>query len=384
MPKKSITVEVTPEVLKWLRESSGWTFEDVSKRLKTNVEAVKEFELGTKRPTLRQLKELSLAFNRPLAAFLLSKPKEEKPLPKDYRMLPNRKDIFDKKTMLAIRKARSLQSISKELSSNIKYETKTKIERAKIADNPEVISRKYREMFELTEEKQRKFRDTYQFFNYLRDALEDMNILIFQISMPIEDARGFSLSDDLPAIIVVNTKDSIEARLFSLMHEFAHILRGETVIDLPELSITDRDIIEKWCDEFASSFLLPKETAKKLFEIDKTKPVETEMLNTLSRRYKVSKAMLLYNMLKLDYLSRTKYEEVLERYKPKQVKVEKKGEKKGGGIPSEKRCISEVGNKFVSLVANNFDKHLITYSDALNYLSIKSKSFDKVLAKAGK
>lgn len=383
MPK-SITVEINPEVLKWLRESSGWTFEDVSKRLKTNVEAVKEFELGTKRPTLRQLKELSLAFNRPLAAFLLSKPKEEKPLPKDYRMLPNKRGVFDKKTMLAIRKARSLQSISKELSSNIKYETKPKIERAKITDNPEVISRKYREMFGLTEERQRKFRDAYQLFNYLRDTLEDMNILIFQISMPVEDARGFSLSDDLPAIIVVNTKDSIEARLFSLVHEFAHVMLGETVIDCPELSIIIKDNTEKWCDEFASSFLLPKEAAKRLFETEKIKLTDTETLNALSRRYKLSKAMLLFNMLKLNYLSKTKYEEVLERYKPKQVKVERKGEKKGGGIPSEKRCISEVGNKFVSLVANNFDKRFITYSDALNYLSIKSKSFDKVLVKAGK
>jgi len=384
MPKKSIIVEVNPEVLKWLRVSSGWTFEDISKRLKTNVEAVKEFESGAKKPTLRQLKELSLAFNRPLAAFLLSKPKEEKPLPKDYRMLPNRIGIFDKKTMLAIRKARSLQSISKELSSNIKYGTKPKIERVKITDNPEITSRKYREMFELTEEKQRKFRDAYQVFNYLRDTLEDMNILVFQISMPVEDARGFSLSDDLPTIIVVNTKDNIEARLFSLAHEFAHVLLGETVIDFPELSITIKDNIEKWCNEFASSFLLPKETAKKLFEIDKTKLVETETLNALSRRYKISKAMLLYNMLKLDYLSKIEYEEVLERYKPKQVKAKKKREKKSGGIPSEKRCISEVGNKFVSLVANNFDKNFITYSDALNYLSIKSKSFDKVLAKAGK
>ena len=55
MPK-SITVEVKPEVFKWLRESSGWTFEDTSKRLKTNVENIKKFEKGEKSPTLRQLK----------------------------------------------------------------------------------------------------------------------------------------------------------------------------------------------------------------------------------------------------------------------------------------------------------------------------------------
>ena len=59
-------------------------------------------------------------------------------------------------------------------------------------------------------------------------------------------------------------------------------------------------------------------------------------------------------------------------------------ETKAGGIPADVRCLSEIGNKFVSLVANNYDRNHITYTDALNYLSIKSKNFDKVLAKARK
>ena len=384
MPK-SITVEVKPEVFKWLRESSGWTFEDTSKRLKTNVENIKKIEKGEKKPTLRQLKELSQAFKRPLAAFFLSKPKEGKKLPKDYRMLPDRKGVFDKKTILAIRKARSLQHIGKELSSNIKYETKPKIKKANSSSNPEIIGKQYRKIFKLSEEKQRKFKDPYKLFNYIRNILEDMNILVFQISMPIEDARGFSLTDDFPAVIVVNTKDSIEARLFSLMHEFAHVLLGETVIDLPEISLTIRNRIEKWCNEFASSFLLPKETAKTLFKSIQHADLTTKKtLNSLSRKYKVSKAMLLLSMYKLNYISKTEYQDVLDRYKPKEVSITKKERKKGGGIPSDRRCLSEVGNKFVSLVANNFDRKYITYSDALNYLSIKSQNFDKVLARAEK
>ncbi len=383
MPK-SITVEVKPEVFKWLRESSGWTFEDTSKRLKTNVENIKKFEKGEKSPTLRQLKELSQAFKRPLAAFFLSKPKEGKKLPEDYRMLPDRKGVFDKKTILAIRKARSLQYIGKELSSNIKYETKPKIKKANPSSNPEIIGKQYRKIFNLSEEKQRKFKDPYKLFNYIRNILEDMNILVFQISMPIEDARGFSLTDDFPAVIVVNTKDSIEARLFSLMHEFAHVLLGETVIDLPEISLTIRNRIEKWCNEFASSFLLPKETAKTLFKSIHADLTTKKTLDSLSRKYKVSKAMLLLSMYKLNYISKTEYQDVLDRYKPKEISITKKERKKGGGIPSDRRCLSEVGNKFVSLVANNFDMKYITYSDALNYLSIKSKNFDKVLARAEK
>ena len=380
---KSITIEINSEVLKWLRESSGWKIEEVSKRLGTSPEAISEFEAGKKSPTLTQLRVLSELYKRSLASFFLSKPKEETPLPKDYRFLPNRANIFDRKTILAIRRSRSLQSIGKELSLNIRYETVTKAKKAALTDNPEIIAGGYRELFALDFEKQRKFKDSYKLFAYLRDVLEDSNVLVFQFSMPIEDARGFALADELPSIVVINSKDSIEARLFTLMHEFGHILLGETVIDIPDESLANRDNIERWCNGFSASFLLPKESISELFKEYRGRLTETETLNSLSRKYKVSKAVLLVKMLELDYISRQEFENVLARYVPKETK--KIGvKKKGISLTSDQRCLSEMGNKFVSLVANNFDKDFITYSDALNYLSIKSKNFDKVLEKARK
>lgn len=383
---KPIAVNVEPSVLKWLIESSGRTREEIAKRLNTSTRNIEKMESGEKKPSFRQLEELAVIFKRPVASFLLSKPLTEKPKPKDYRMLPDKTNKFDKKTVFVMRHARRLQELSKELSRNVDYETKSKIEKVKITDNAEVIALKFREKFNLTEEKQRKFKTPYELFNYLRDILEDQNIYLFQFSMPVEDARGFVFVDETPTVIVVNTKDNIEARIFSLMHEFGHILLGESVIDLPDATHTFKDDVEKWCNEFASAFLLPKDIAKSSFDTNKVNLTQKETLKYLSNRYKVSKAMLLLNMLKLNYIGRTDYDAILSRFKKEDIKPTKKeGEEgTGGGIPSEVRCLSEVGNKFVSLVANNYDRNHITYTDALNYLSIKSKSFDKVLSKAKK
>ncbi|MBU4301082.1 ImmA/IrrE family metallo-endopeptidase [archaeon] len=386
MPRKEpIAVNVEPAVLKWLIGSSGWNREELAKRLKTNLQNIEKFESGEKKPTLRQLEELSAIFKRPLAAFLLSEPIAEKPKPKDYRMLPDKVDKFDKKTILVMRKARRLQDLSKELSINIKYETKSKLPKINVSEDPEKIALNFRKRFNLSEEKQRKFKTPYELFHYLRDVFEDLNIFVFQFSMPVEDARGFVFVDESPNVIVVNTKDNIEARIFSLMHEFAHILLGESVIDLPDATYSYKDNVEKWCNEFAASFLLPKDLAKTAFETYKSNLTQKETLKYLSNKYKVSKAMLLLNMLKLKYIERTDYDAILARFKKEEIKPKKEPEKgTGGGVPSEVRCLSEVGNKFVSLVANNYDKSHITYTDALNYLSIKSKSFDKVLSKAKK
>ena len=380
---KSFTVDVVPQVLSWLRTSAGWEIEEAAKRLGTSAEVVKDFESGKRNPTLKQLHTLSEIYKRPIASFFLSKPKQERPMPKDYRFLPNKTNIFDRKTILAIRRTRSLQNLSKELSLNINYATKTEIKKAKLTDNSELIASEYRKILNLDIEKQRRFRDAYKMLGHLRDVLEDRNILVFQFSMPIEDARGFALADETPNIIVINSKDSIEARLFTLMHELAHIILGETVIDLPEESLVVRSNIEAWCNAFSSAFLLPKEVSIDLFNKNKNFLTGTDTLNALSRKYKVSKAVLLVKMVNLNYISRQEFDSVLARYAPKEAKVEKK-EKQAIGMASDQKCLSEMGNKFVSLVANNFDKEFITYNDALSFLSIKSRNFDKVLARARK
>ncbi len=384
---ETIRVSIRPEVFRWLRTSAGWSVEDVSRRLRTSVEVVEAIEAGKRDPTLRQLKELSLAYKRPLALFLLSKPLPEPPKPKDFRMLPDKKNVFDKKTILALRKARELQRQSAELSENIKYSVTPKITKANIDDEPEQLARKYRELLELTEEKQRRFKDAYKLFNYLRDRLEDLNIMVFQFSMPVEDARGFALTDRVPNVIVINSKDSIEARLFTLMHEFGHILLGQTVIDIPDIqtihSVT-MDRVEHWCNVFSSHFLLPRELAMSIFKEEKRPLVDSRTLSSLKSRYKVSKAMLLYNMFKLNFITQTEYEEVLGRYRPQEPKAEEKKKKQGGGIPVDRKRLLEMGEKFISIVANNYDKDYITYTDALGYLSVKSKNFDKVIAQARK
>lgn len=385
MPR-SLKVEVEPAVFKWLRESSGWTKEEVAKRLKTSIGVVESIEKGDWQPTLRQLRELSHIYKRPLATFLLSEPLPEPPMPKDYRMLPGRKDVFDKKTILVIRKARGLQEVGAELLINFNDSAKPKIKRLKTSDSPEAIALKYRETFDISLKTQKKFKSPYELFNHLRDSFEERNILVFQFSMPVEDARGFVLTDNNPNVIVINSADSIKARLFSLMHEFGHVLLGETAIDLADVSHTPDHRIEKWCNVFASEFLLPKELAKDIFSSEDAL-TDTSTLNRLSNRYKVSKGMLSYKMLKLKFISNATYEEILDRYKPQEPesKPDKEGgEKKGGGIPADIRCLSEIGSKFVSIVADNYDRNYITYTDALNYLSIRTRNFDRVLAKARK
>lgn len=372
---RSIRVDVAPGILRHFRKTAGWTVEEVGEKLKIPMEEVGRLESGSVRPTLVQLEKLSEAFRYPTAMFLLDKPPEQRS-PKDYRFLPDGHTTFDKETLYAIRECRHLQELGLELLDNVGRSAEHTAGRASLDDSPEDAALKHRKAFKLTEDRQLQFRDAGQMFKYLRRALEETNILVFKVPMPVEDARGFALADALPATVAVSSQDAVEARSFTLMHEFGHVLLGDASVDAPEAG-QGRNARERWCNRFSSSFLLPDDMARRIFSEheDLSSP---EVLKRLSRKYKVSKAFLLYKMKNLDYISVQEYEQAHATH----VAYGDVAESSPPLIHFEQRRASKLGSAFVSLVADNLAGQHITYADALDYLSVKSKNFDGVVAKA--
>lgn len=88
--------------------------------------------------------------------------------------------------------------------------------------------------------------------------MENLGVLVFQFAMPVHDARGFSLVEDGISSIVLNSHDSINARIFTLFHEYAHLLLGTSgICNLEESSELHLDI-ERFCSHFAGAILVPK------------------------------------------------------------------------------------------------------------------------------
>lgn len=380
MPR-SPEVKVVPKVVTWLRESAGWSVDDVGRKIKASREVVSDIEEGKRDPTLAQLKTMSKAFKYPLTSFFLPGPKAQKPLPKDYRRLPGRPGTFGKDTLYAIRRSRYMQRLAGEMMSNLGIDARPRITRVSLGDDPKAVAARYRKKSRLDWSAQTGMRDAYDLFRYLRNSLDAMNILSFQFKIPPDEARGFVIADERPVVIAVSSRDSIEARVFTLMHELGHVLLGNTVVNNPDASRSPSGRTEKWCNKFSSSFLLPDDDANRMFSSNASQMTETGALNRMSAESKVSKAVLLLSMRVLGHISESRYRNVLGRYVPgRGAKKSISGKKMR--ITPESRCISDVGKRFVSLVAENFDRDLIPYVDALERLPIKAANFDKVLERS--
>jgi len=379
MEDKNLGILVKPDVLIWARESLGLNKQNVAKRLKTSIETIDQWEATQKTPTFKQLEQLSKVYKRPLAAFFLPKPPKELPLPKDFRTLPpDRKKPISLKTRLAIRRARRLQEVTADLAKNLNREIKTKVDGVRLTDDSEVIAAQKREDLKITLDTQFSWTDENEALGSWISAFEKTGILILQLSMPLEENRGFSLADNSVKVIVINNLDATRAKIFSLFHEYGHILlNSSSLCDLEDRYYQTSEIerIEIFCNHFAGALLVPRK-ALILHDIIKSQRYLSgwtdELLRRLSGDFKVSQEVILRRLVILGIASEDFYRKKRQEWASIGPRVS------WGKQNPPKKCIREHGVPFVSLTLEAQKTGRITYSDLADYLSIQLKYVPKL------
>lgn len=376
MPHKSLEVTVERKVLIWARESIGMNIGEVAKRLNTSEDTVSKWESGQKRPPLIQLEKLAkTVYKRPLAVFLLSEPPMEPPIPKDFRTeLSIKRKPLTPSTLLAIRKARRLQTSAIELNRELGFPIKPFSISAKLSEDPEIVAERVRAKIVSSSFNIYMFKDGERAFEGWKHILEDNGLLIFQISIPQREIKGFSLIEgELPAI-VVNKADEANSKIFSLFHELAHILLNESgICDMIE--DTHSPNIEKFCNHFAGAFLVPSAQllSHTLVKQNKLSDVwENQTLRTIANEFRVSKEVILRRLLILGRTTSTFY----KKWREKNIK-EYRPFGKGGRDPV-KMCVQERGEKYVSMVFGAYTQNKINTLDAADYLGVKIDQIHKV------
>ena len=374
-------------MFRWLCISSGWTPAEIALRITEPVDRIQMWCEGTESPslTINNLEKLSDAFKRPLTAFLLPSPPEDEILPKDFRKIPDPTGSFSKDTLRMIRKARRELELWRELAENIGESVPVTLPRYSLYDNPENIARIERERLNVSHVL--TWKDTYTAYRYWRELLSSLHILVLQLKMPIEEARGFSITLADSAAVIVNGRDTPHARIFTLFHEYAHLLLDESAVcDNQSDSSSNPHIrlVESWCNTFAGAFLLPKEELENHHKIESFLQ-SGDYVNAaaaISSHFRVSKDAALIRLRVLNLISeeelcksRSFFQGISVNFNEKETLT---AHEKKIVIDPVAQCVSEKGPQFISLVFKNENAGLITYRDVIDYLDLKSKHIDKL------
>ena len=144
-----------------------------------------------------------------------------------------------------------------------------------------------RRFFNITLEDQSNAKDAREFYIICRKKIEDKGVFVLHDSFPHGDGSGFCLAHPLYPVIVINTMQQTRGRrLFTLIHELAHVLMGKSGISDP---FVRENATERLCNRFAGAFLVPSSYVASL--LGTSTPVndpDYDDVRWASRRLKIS------------------------------------------------------------------------------------------------
>jgi len=375
-----------PPVLRWAREKRFGPKIEILKEqwadswTEASPDLIAEWESGVGQPTFAQVRRLAEIYKRPLAVFFLDSPPDEKQNPPDLRTIRSQDNrILSPEGLLALRKARRVQWVAADLVRELGEKPKFKYQRHEIEEDPAELARCIRTDLSVSISDQFRLRKFEDFFQYLRGKIEATGAIVLksglQDSFPTADCRAFSFADQLPYLILVNNADSEGAKNFSLAHEFAHLLLGSAGICNNFRSFGNRkgtNKIEAFCNQFAASFLVPREqliqhgsirgkTAVAPDEVD-------DLTDQLALAFKVSRVVILRRFLTLGLISPAFYREKIDIWDKETLPQHREG-----GRYSLKTVLGKNGLAFSSLVLEAYRKKRISYAIVSDYLGVKTK-----------
>lgn len=368
----SLLVEVEPDILKWAMEPIHDS--EIVKRLNISLQDKEDWLAGRKNPTYAKIKELSSALMIPTAVFFLFEPPSYECVLPDLRTLPDSVGKFNFSTLKSFNDARYYRELAKEmiLTLNKNPSSNIPISASISKDNPKVIAERYRKYFGIDISLQKGFKDERAALNYYRDLINKLNVFVFTMDFPITDARGFAIIEEEPKVIAISKYDIPQARIFSLFHEFAHIVLGKSGVSLVDNYLLNsiKNPIEVWCNKFASELLLPQNVIKSLFvdyfsEIDV--PEYYGAISDISSSLKVSKRMIIEKLYSTKLISRYVYSHLVDLNNRPVYKEEKS--KKEMSIPKYNMMVSKLGKNYFDLVKqiyNNKEIHKELLSEYTN------------------
>ena len=382
-------VDANPLMIKWAREDAGFSLEDLPAYLKN----AHKWESGEEKPTWADLRNLAKKYKRPSFFYFLSKPPKDEDNFIEFRS-EERIEEFSSDLRLEIRKAKFRRNSYINILSNMgmdipnfkkllfdeslnQLSNETVIKLAKHIRDYLGVTPKTQSEWLMTDLGNKSYNHS-NFLNQWKEICFDLGILVFEMEKVSENEISACCIyyDDCP-IILLNGKNNYNRRIFSLMHELAHLTIGNSAI----CDVNKHNKKEAFCNKVASEILIPFESLEKTNLFFKNGKLR---LSSLSHMYGVSKQVIIYRLNSLNLISddlKEKYiVELEEKNRLNRIKRQSKLKKSNPMIPIYVKKKKYDGSAYTKLVLDAYENQFITAHQAVRYLDTSIDKFESISA----
>lgn len=384
-------VLITPQLLAWAMARSGKEF-DV---LVNAVPQIPKWIAGTAKPTYPQLENFARSTYVPLGSLFLTEPPEENLLVTDFRVVDGSSNSEPSPSLIdTIDICLARQDWYRDYRQAIDADPFDLVGSLDINKLPRDAARLMLADIGIGSYAELNLTTLDEIFRTLSERIEQMGVMVMvngivglntHRKLDYHEFRGFALSDPFAPLIFVNGTDTRAAKIFTLVHELAHIYLGDRGVSAIRPRSTNEHSHERWCNVVAAEFLVPESSFRSAFVgIGRTTPGLTTELERLARIFKVSTLVILLRINELGLVDFSNFDETykLEKRRVADLREQNESTSTGGNFYNNHGV--RTGKRFARALIGDTLGGRTLHRDAFKLLGIKSNAtFEKFGQKVG-
>lgn len=318
---------VNPDILRWARETAGLSVQAAASKLSfndtkrtTGAARLTALESGASEPDESVLARMAKAYRRPLLSFYLPAPPPADNTSHDFRTLPDRSSGDEPVIATLLRGVKTSQSLVRSLLEDEDHPPLQFVGSMKGGKSVAVVLESIVATTEISLEHFRAEKTPDAAFNYLRQKFERAGIFVVLLgnlgthhtNIDVKAFRGIALADSIAPFIVINDQDSKAAWSFTLLHEACHIWLGESGISAFASELAS----EKFCNDVASSFLLPEgEISSLQMAADVESNSMVEAISRFAQPRNLSMTMVAFRLYRANVITSEQWLSLADRFR---------------------------------------------------------------------
>lgn len=368
------TINIQPVMFRWARERAGLSMLALSNRFPK----LPLWEAGEADPTLNQLERFAAATYAPIGYFFLPEPPIE-PLPiPDFRTVGDRPIARISANLLdTIYICQQRQTWYQENAIVSQIPPCAFVGSASLQTPVEQAAANISTLLGFSVEARRDCPSWTEALRLFIEQVEALGVMVMVSGVVMNnntrhldpaEFRGFVLCDALAPLIFINGADSKAAQMFTLAHELAHLLLGESGLSDAEMSTLPQRGIETWCNQVAAELLVPMQSL--LAVLDEHESL-LDAMQRLARHFKVSSLVILRRLLDAGRIDLDRF---YSSYRAEVTRINMLNARNTGGGNFYRTTAARVSRRFASALVESTLEGRTLYRDAFQMLGISKTS----------
>lgn len=372
------TFPISMSILDWIERTI-----DVRSLSPKYVEMFYKWKNKKAEPTFTQLSDFSKHSYIPFGYLFMKEPPEENIELIEHRTINSIE--FETPSRNFMDTYHSMQAIQDWMEDYLEENDVPKLNFVgKFAKNPntEAIVNYMRNLLDLEDTSFIKAKKS-ESFNRIRQKISDLRVIVMQNGvvgnntrrpLDLHEFRGFALLNDRAPLIFINGTDSVSGKVFTLLHEFAHILMGsDDLLNQDSQTYFGIKKEETIANAAAAEIILPAKVFRKAWNSKSSQISSIEKIKSIADQFDNNEILITRKAFDNKLISKNDYELITKSL----LKNYEKKKSSGGDFYRNQK--SKLDSNFVIALNESVSNGETSYMDAFRLTNTTNKTFPAIV-----